>query len=128
MIRIRLTRCFGGFDEPREFDLGEIVVGKPRDGHMPDLDLSPDPGVSRRHLRIFADGDQAVVEDRNSTYGTRLNDRDIKGTGRHPLHTGDRLELGKTLLRVEYIAARPSGKRTGQPPAIHDSGTPQIGA
>src|SRR5690349_15964143 len=81
MVRIRLVRCFGGFEEPREFDLGQIVVGKPRDGHLPDLDLTPDARVSRRHLRIFADGNQAFVEDSNSTYGTKLNDAEIKGTG-----------------------------------------------
>ena len=54
-----------------------------------------DPGVSRRHARLLVDGDRHVIEDLGSSNGTFVNGARIS---RHPLVTGDRVQLGPRIL------------------------------
>jgi hypothetical protein len=72
----------------------ELVIGR-----HPSCDLVvSDATVSRRHARLtFRDGGW-VVQDLDSTNGTRLNGRYV---GRCRLRPGDRLELGYQSLRVD---------------------------
>ena len=59
-----------------------------------DLRLN-DPGVSRRHAEVRQERGDFVVVDLGSTNGVRVNDAPVS---RHPLKTGDRLEVGSTTL------------------------------
>ena len=68
-------------------------------GRHPDCDLvMADATVSRRHARlIFRDGGW-IIQDLESTNGTRLNGKYV---GRCRLHPGDQLALGDQLLRID---------------------------
>jgi len=65
-----------------------------------------DPLVSRRHCLIEVDEDGARLRDLGSLNGTFLNGRPAGGkrekeTGISPLHDGDELRLGGSVLHVE---------------------------
>jgi FHA domain len=68
-------------------------------GRDPDCDVvMTDTTVSRRHARlIFRDGGW-VIQDLESTNGTRLNGKCV---GRCRLRPGDQLALGDQLLRID---------------------------
>jgi hypothetical protein len=53
--------------------------------------------ISRQHINISFDNGTYYIEDRSSTNGTRINDHDIKGTGRHALADGDTIDLAGKL-------------------------------
>lgn len=90
-------------------------------GKSPENDIVLDqPGVSRQHawLHLKADGSQ-VLEDRDSTNGTFVNDRQIR---RQRLEKGDRIRLGPAVLDLEkalYAWHRKAGKgkRKPKPPS-----------
>jgi FHA domain-containing protein len=69
-------------------------------GRDPACDLVvADPRVSRRHLRVTVAPDGYLgFEDLGSSNGTRRNGAPAR---RGPLHPGDRLQVGDTLLAVE---------------------------
>lgn len=69
-----------------------LVVG--RDPHC-GLPLS-DPGVSRVHCRLIADGNGVRLEDADSRFGTLVNCRSVFS---HTLFPGDLIEIGDTQLR-----------------------------
>jgi hypothetical protein len=71
---------------------GGGVVGRSRDCDI----VLEDTGVSRRHAELRPDGGGWTVVDLGSTNGVRVNGRDIDGP--HPLHPGDRLQLGSTEI------------------------------
>lgn len=105
---MRLYRNLHGMESTHEYSRpasGErlIVVGRPRgSASPPDLDLTPDATVSRRHaiLALQANGD-CFLEDAGSTHGTKWNGRELRGAGRVRLRRGDLLRLGDTLLRFD---------------------------
>jgi hypothetical protein len=72
----------------------ELIIGR-----HPSCDvLLTEPTVSRRHARlVFRDGGW-IIQDLESTNGTRLNGRSV---GRCRLRPGDELALGHQLLRVD---------------------------
>jgi len=81
-----------------------VLVGRtdPQSNIFPDVDLSrfdPETKISRRHARIFREGDTFLVEDLGSVNGTVLNEA-IRLGPRQPrqLTNGDRLRLGETTL------------------------------
>jgi serine/threonine protein kinase, bacterial len=80
------------------------LVGRqdPHSNIFPEVDLSrfdPDTKVSRRHARIWRDGEVFLIEDLNSVNGTVIND-DLRLAPRQPraLKSGDKLRLGETTL------------------------------
>ncbi len=80
------------------------LVGRtdPQSNIFPDVDLSkfdPETKISRRHARIWRQGDNYLVEDLGSINGTVVNDS-VKLGPRQPrtLESGDRLRLGETTL------------------------------
>src|SRR5205823_7940142 len=80
------------------------LVGRidPNSGIFPEVDLSrfdPHTKVSRRHARIFREGEAFMVEDLGSVNGTVINDV-IRLEPRQPraLGSGDRIRMGETTL------------------------------
>ncbi len=80
------------------------LVGRtdPHSNIFPEIDLSrfdSETKVSRRHARIWREGDTFLVEDLNSVNGTVINDS-VRLAPRQPrsLNSGDKLRLGETTL------------------------------
>lgn len=71
----------------------EIIVGRSSDLEM----VLVEDMVSRRHARIFWDGEQIQIEDLGSTNGTFVNGEKIK---RSLLKEGDRVLIGTSILKV----------------------------
>ena len=74
----------------------------PQSNIFPEVDLSrfdPETKISRRHARIWREGETFLVEDLGSINGTVINDA-IKLAPRQPrvLGSGDKLRLGETTL------------------------------
>lgn len=57
-----------------------------------------DPGVSRLHCRLIADGDGVRIEDADSRYGTLVNRHMVSI---QVLHPGDVIALGDTEMRFD---------------------------
>jgi eukaryotic-like serine/threonine-protein kinase len=80
------------------------LVGRtdPQSNIFPDIDLSkfdPETKISRRHARIWREGETFLVEDLGSVNGTVVNDSVRLGPRQpRPLTSGDRLRLGETTL------------------------------
>jgi serine/threonine-protein kinase len=80
------------------------LVGRtdPQSNIFPDVDLSrfdPETKISRRHARIWRQGDTYLVEDLGSVNGTVVNDT-VRLGPRQPrtLEHGDKIRLGETTL------------------------------
>jgi len=80
------------------------LVGRadPHSNIFPEVDLSKfdrETKVSRRHARIWCEGDTFLVEDLGSVNGTVINDS-VRLAPRQPrvLDSGDRIRLGETTL------------------------------
>jgi serine/threonine-protein kinase len=81
-----------------------VLVGRtdPQSNVFPDVDLSrfdPETKISRRHARIWRQGDTYLVEDLGSVNGTVVNET-VRLGPRQPrtLEHGDKLRLGETTL------------------------------
>ena len=79
-------------------DSSEILLaGNARSFGRHDFEKFMPPGnvtyISRQHINLWYEDGNYYVEDRSSTNGTKINDKDIKGTGRHQLADGDVIEL-----------------------------------
>lgn len=73
------------------FDQASVVIGRTSDCDV----ILYDPGVSRKHARIFSEGDAFFVEDMGSSNGTKVNGSIIK---RHQLADGDSVSLGPVVF------------------------------
>lgn len=73
----------------------EVVVGR---GKQAQLRIE-EPHLSRRHARLWQEGDRLMVEDLGSSNGTFLNDRVLARPTR--LVSGDRLRFDETEFQVE---------------------------
>jgi hypothetical protein len=86
----------------------EIVIGRedPVSGAFPEIDLTDhggdEGGVSRKHARLFVQGDRVYIEDLNSTNYTYVNQQKIVPGQPHPLNDGDELRFGR--VKVNYHA------------------------
>ncbi|QDU57717.1 FHA domain-containing protein [Aeoliella mucimassa] len=71
--------------------------------------------ISRYHCELHLDGEGSLeVHDLNSMNGTYVNDEKVS---RSVLMTGDRLQLGAVVLRVEYVSDTDVGKLRPRPTA-----------
>lgn len=73
----------------------ELVLGRGADCGLR-LDSR---SVSRRHARLYRDGERWLVEDLNSRYGTTLNGAALEGPS--PVAAGDRIVLGRVEIAIE---------------------------
>jgi len=86
----------------------EVFVGRedPISGYFPDIDLTnhggDEGGVSRKHARIFVQGNQMMLEDLNSTNFTFINQQKLAPHQPQPLNDGDGLRFGR--VKATYYA------------------------
>ena len=88
---------------------GPAILGR-RDrttGLAPDIDFDPDDAVSRRHARVWPHGHGWLLEDLDSTNGTRHNGRELRPGEEVPLGQGDVIELGESRVTVRSNGAEP---------------------
>ncbi|MGA9526151.1 MAG: FHA domain-containing protein, partial [Myxococcaceae bacterium] len=78
------------------FEQQSVAIGRSSDCDV----VLYDPGVSRRHARIFEEGDAFFVEDSGSANGTRVNGELLQN--RQPLQDGDTITLGPVVF--EFVA------------------------
>lgn len=94
-----------------EVDLaaGETVLGRSPECHV----TLEDPLVSRRHARIFIEGDRATIQDLGSRNGVRVNGELIDRPTQ--LRDGDRVRIGTHELVIHQAvqSLRAAGKSTG---------------
>src|SRR5436309_8239316 len=80
------------------------LVGRsdPQSNIFPEIDLSrfdPETKVSRRHARIWREGEMFLIEDLNSVNGTVINDAvRLAPNQARVLESGDKLGMGETTL------------------------------
>src|ERR1041384_539080 len=94
---------------PFVIDKASVLIGRtdPHTGIFPEVDLTmydPETKVSRKHARIYRQGEQFLVEDLGSVNGTIVNSvtgGSIRLNAKSPrvLSAGDELKLGGTVLK-----------------------------
>ena len=87
-------------------DLAENTLGRQYDGKgiCPEI-VVPDPGISRRHLKIYREGEDWAVLDLGSSNGTSVNGSDLEAGVVRRIATGDQITLGM-WTRI-FVEARP---------------------
>lgn len=86
-----------------------ILIGRtdPQTGIFPEIDLTmydPETKVSRRHARIFREGELFLIEDLGSVNGTVINSLSgssvrLNKSAPRVLEAGDELKVGSTILK-----------------------------
>jgi hypothetical protein len=81
---------------------GITVIGRtdPVNGTRPDVDLSADQAVSRRHAEIRHSAAGYAILDLGSTNGTVVNGRSIPRHQEIPLADGDEIRIGENCMIV----------------------------
>ncbi|WP_426453257.1 FHA domain-containing protein [Paenibacillus sp. S-38] len=84
----------------------ETVVGRASNTYSPDFAFS-NAFISRKHILIRREGDQAVLYDCGSRHGTELNGELIEPGRAYPLQSFDIIKLAKgmTVLHFSYVFA-----------------------
>ncbi|HYP29545.1 MAG TPA: protein kinase [Blastocatellia bacterium] len=95
--------------KPFAIDKDNVLIGRtdPHTSIFPEIDLTmydPETKVSRRHAKIYRQGDQFLIEDLGSVNGTIINSisgGSIRLNAKSPrvLSAGDELKLGGTTLK-----------------------------
>ncbi len=95
--------------KPFAIDKESVLIGRtdPHTGIFPEIDLTmydPETKVSRRHARIYRQGEQFLIEDLGSVNGTVVNSisgGSIRLNTKSPrvLSAGDEVKLGGTTLK-----------------------------
>ena len=93
------------------FDQEAILIGRTDECDV----ILYDPGISRRHCRIFSAGESYMVEDMGSANGTKVNGAPVARQG---LADGDRLTLGPVTFAFVALRPEPSYPDDGTDPAI----------
>jgi S-DNA-T family DNA segregation ATPase FtsK/SpoIIIE len=107
---------------------GRHVVGRGGDATLP----LPDPGVSRRHVRLDVGAGGTTVADLGSTNGTRLDDADVTADA-VPWPPGAVLRLGASSLAVAGprdlpvpLRPGPGGRWLVRPGTATPGGRPEV--
>lgn len=85
------------------------VIGRsdPQHNTIVEVDVSaflPNPKlISRRHARIWREGEQYFLQDLESNNGTRLNGRQLQPRERALLCNGDVIVLGRDTVRLRFF-------------------------
>jgi len=99
----------GDMARPFVIDKASVLIGRtdPHTGIFPEVDLTmydAETKVSRKHARIYRQGEQFLIEDLGSVNGTVINSvtgGSIRLNAKSPrvLSAGDELKLGGTVLQ-----------------------------
>ncbi len=95
---MRILHTFRGRQFTSDFPAGQIWVGRPTETAEPDLDLSPDHDVSRRHARVWEQAGRMWLEDLGSRAGTFVNGQ--RRDGAVEITPEDAVSLGDTILQI----------------------------
>ncbi len=96
-----------------------ILVGRSDSklGFKPDIALNDEDEsitvVSRKHIKLTLRGEQYMVEDMGSSFGTRLDGTKVYAGIKIPLHPGQHLWLGGYTLAFDVIAKPTAPPSTG---------------
>lgn len=104
---MEIKHTYGGREVSITLNQSEIRIGRPDGVGYPDLDLSPDLRVSRRHARIWWENEAYWIEDLGSRFGTYLNGELVQN--RQILSAGDVLLIGESVIEIAS---------TGEPESI----------
>jgi serine/threonine-protein kinase len=95
--------------KPFKIEKDSVLIGRtdPHTGIFPEIDLTlydPETKVSRRHARIYRQGEQFFIEDLASVNGTIIKSANgsvvrLAPKSPRPLSAGDELKLGETTLK-----------------------------
>jgi len=105
--------------QAKNFDLGDTDVFI---GRLPECEVQLISNmVSRKHARVYRDGNDYFVEDLGSGNGTFLNGQKVEKP--HRLKSNDRLKFGPILVRFESDepAASPAAALAAFAPAAADA-------
>src|SRR5690349_16691054 len=102
-VRIIVTRK--GQETCREFAERKVVIGRPDGKDIPDLDLSPDPCVSRHHAVLEIKDGVCWLSDMGSKFGTQVDGREIRAQGEWRLWPENTVRIGETTLRFSVQGA-----------------------
>ena len=96
--RVARLEVLSGVLSGTEVDVssGEFWIGA-AEGNQ--LVLSNDATVSSRHAYLLFENPILMLVDNRSTNGTRINGQMLRDS-RRPLHDGDQIQIGQTLLRL----------------------------
>ncbi|MBM4281432.1 MAG: FHA domain-containing protein [Deltaproteobacteria bacterium] len=89
----------------------EIIIGR-----APSCDIAiGHKSISRRHMRIAAEGDHFVAEDLGSQNGSRINNKRINGPT--PFRIGDKVQMSEFTIEVGFLESPEThGGDGGGPP------------
>jgi pSer/pThr/pTyr-binding forkhead associated (FHA) protein len=92
----------GSLSGSYELNPSITTVGRadPTVGYRPDVDLSMDQAVSRRHAEIRRGSAGYVIFDLGSTNGTIVNGRQIPRQQEVPLADGDEIRVGESCKLI----------------------------
>jgi hypothetical protein len=93
---MRIVYSHQGREESKEFEQAEVVIGRPKEGGVVDLDLTPDRSVSRPHARIWMEKGQYWIKDLGSKRGTFVDGERVEG--KVELKPGAEVRVGNTML------------------------------
>jgi len=116
MIRLTITER-GGAPKQFTFPKDDITIGRSQGNDV----ILPRNNISKRHTRVLRHGGALVVRDLESTNGTFLNGKRIRGDEK--LQAGDRIFLADFVLIIEEdesaaTPAPPEAKRVAGPPPL----------
>jgi serine/threonine-protein kinase len=99
--------------KPFTIDKESVLIGRtdPHTSIFPEIDLTmydPETKVSRKHARIYRQGEQFVIEDLGSVNGTIINSisgGSVRLNSRAPrvLAGGDEVKVGSTVLKFMVV-------------------------
>ncbi len=98
---------------------GKHLVGRGLDCNI----VLADPAVSRKHFQIERKEDEAVLSDLGGANGTSINGAKKP---RHVLESGDRIEIGTSVLEFFIEGSQPVARNRTAMPERQASATPQV--
>lgn len=119
ILREAWLRVEKGFRPGRELLLSkeETTIGR---AESSDLGLFGDPAIGRLHARILRTEQHFLLEDAGTPSGTFLNGESILEPT--PLQHGDKIQVGKSVVRFGEITKRASGQEIQRPQARRTQG------
>ncbi len=101
---LQLHVAYKGREWKMNFHRSSLLLGRTSSTGKPDVDLSPDLNVSRRHARIWVEEGTCWVEDVGSKFGTLLDGSALAPQTKARLTQGSCLQVGATLVRISWSA------------------------